>query len=263
MSEDTIVCTGRRIQNENGEGQLTFSRGTGTPTTSFPAQREINRDGEAPVDTITVVAVRIKKTKQSSDINRMESAARALITTIVRIMDALNRSEPLRQVVVKGRVFTVAQLIETLSNTEFEVTDETNFNNLGVGSARSGVDGGRNVDSINYDAILNNYHNPNFTGDPGLTALVLHELAHLSDAGVEFLGRSRIVFANDPTMAGVSSIYGTAYGNNLEHFANDVATAMADQIGLQLHGSRPGGYAAPAQSPEEVYETNNGQPYPG
>ncbi len=154
---------------------------------------------------------------------------------------------------------------DELLNTEFTVTDRTDFNNNGVGSADYGEGTGPNMDSINYQDIIgdgqdpNFYGNPNYVDDSGMSILILHEVAHMNQVGFNFWQLSFQVHRADDTVNG-SQFYDTQYGTNNEAFAEALAQQMANAINMNLHGATTGQHGSP-QEPTDIYAANNGQPY--
>lgn len=160
---------------------------------------------------------------------------------------------------------TVGEMLATLMNTQFTVTDRTNFNNNGVGAAQRGTDGGPNIDIINYEAIVGSsmgigYADASYPQNSGMYALVLHEVAHMTAAGSLFFDRSAQVARADPTVGG--QFYGTEYATNVEAFANSFMTQTSNAAGVNLFGIRPGTSTDPV-TPESIYQAHTGTPFTG
>lgn len=161
----------------------------------------------------------------------------------------------------------MGEILSILQNTEFTVTDRSNFQNTGVGAADRSSDGSAHKDTINYIAIIGDstrtgYADPIFTDNSGMHGLVLHELAHMTQAGDNFFNRSIEIWRADPTKVEGSSFYPTDYSRNVEAYANELMTQLSTVININLYGFRPG-TSAPPITPEAIYQAHTGQPYPG
>lgn len=255
MSE-TIVVVGRREKQPDGSFVIQFSVGTGVPGIRFVSPREVSPDDQS-LDPELEVAVKIEKTKVETDQARMEEAAKKLIKGIMTVLTKLQTSNPAAIITPLGYTVTVGDMIETLKNTIFTVSDVDHYRNKGVGTADRGENGQPNRDTINYLAIEGYAAWPN---DSGLHAIVLHEAGHMTVAGDAFFERSKQVQLQDPTVS--REFYETEYAPNLEAFANSIMSGIAAEVGLNLYGIQPG-TSEPPQTPEAIFEANNGHPFPG
>jgi hypothetical protein len=201
----------------------------------------------------------------------MEEAARRLIIAIVRTIEKLSAADFNRRIEVLGRATTVGEMLEALQATRFTVTDRNpdTFNNNGVGAAERRAD--FNIDTINYEAIVggstdSGYADARFPDDAGMSALVLHEIAHLTLAGFEFFTASNDIF-NDDHNKDALKFYNSEYARNLEAFSNAVMQQAANFANIPLHGVAPGssvGIPSSPIAPEEIYSAHNGgAPYSG
>lgn len=260
-----IIVTGRREQQSDGSIVLTFSVGTvSSPGVRFYAPQNVPTDGSSPEPTIEV-SVTTEKTDSNTDQSDLTEAAKRVIAAVLKILVALNAASPFSTVNVLGRTMTVSNFRDELVNTEFVITDATNFNNRGVGSADYGEGTAPNVDQINYQSIIgdgqssNYYGNSNYVDDAGMKILILHEIAHMNQIGFEFWELSRTVYQADSTVNQLD-FYDTQYASNNEAFAEMLAQQMASAININLHGATTGASGTP-QEPADIYAANNGQPY--
>lgn len=172
------------------------------------------------------------------------AAAKKLLTAISKLKNDLIGKENL-YVVVHGRTYSVASLIESLGNTQFIITDQSNFNNAGVGAATYNP-GGQNTDVINFQSILSGYGADSYQNQEGLTALLLHELAHLTALTDQFRQLSVNLWSSEPPARRGANFYTTEYATNLEALTNDVMLAIAAAASLDITTSVgpviPGGY---------------------
>lgn len=262
---ETIVVVGRRLREDDGSYRLVFSKETGAPGVRYYTSRQVDENGGVVGDPEIGIAVKIEKTKSETDQAKLEEAARKLVEAAINLITKLESSDPTALMVVLDRIVTVGEMLQTLLDTQFTITDATNFGNNGVGTARRGIGGSPNIDVINYEAIIGGssgigYGDPAYPDNSGINALVLHEVAHMTQAGYDFYIRSTEVARADPTDN--SDFYQTEYASNLEAFANELMTETSLEIGVDLHGVRPGTSAAPV-TPESIYQSHTGQPYPG
>lgn len=262
---DTIVVTGQRIQTSDGTPSILYSSSTsGEVGTSYQTTRQVDEQGGSGEQALTV-GVKIEKTKSETDQAKLTQAAQQLIKAIIEMTEALQLADPNGIITSVGRMMTVGEMLDTLMNTQFTVTDRTDFNNNGVGSAQRGTDGGPNIDIINYEAIVGGpggigYGDASYPENSGMYALVLHEAAHMTAAGAEFFKRSVEVARADATVGG--QFYGTEYATNLEAFANSFMTRTSNAAGVNLFGIRPGSSADPV-SPESIYQAHTGSAFTG
>jgi len=256
-----IVVVGRREQQPDGSYRLTYSTEAGVPGIRFVQPNVVSEHDESL--SVLEIAVKIEKTKSETDQAKLEDAARELVKAAMEIITALENSNSAAVITVLRRTTTVGEMLDTLKNTEFTVTDATVFNNNGVGSAQRGVNGAPNLDKINYEAIIgsstsNGYADEGFPQNSGMRALMLYEVAHMTGAGQAFFERSYFVAGHDQTVGG--QFYGTDYATNLEAFANEIMSQTAIASNVNLYGVRPGTAAAPV-SPEAIYQSHTGQPF--
>lgn len=92
-------------------------------------------------------------------------------------------------------------------------------------------------------------------------AFLLHELIHLSQAGLDFLTQSRQLWHGESSSNNNNNnFYGSPYGDNLEGWANDIMIAIANAADLDITGSAgtvlPGNYHG-GVSPQQLYDTRN------
>jgi len=260
---DTIVVVGRRLVENDGSYRIQFSTGLGTPGMRYYTSRQVDENGGVVGDPEIGVAVKIEKTKTATDQAKLELAAQKLIQSVIETITALELADPTNALTILGRTTTVGEMLQTLLDTQFTVTDVTEFNNTGVGSAARGING--NLDTINYEAIIgsatrNGYADPGFPENSGMHALVLHEIAHMTQAGFEFFNHSFDVFGQDATVSG-TGFHQTGYSTNVEAFANAIMTGISSQIGVDLHGVMPL-TSQPPVSPESIYQSHTGSPFP-
>ncbi|MEE4200620.1 hypothetical protein [Erythrobacter sp.] len=179
-------------------------------------------------------------------------------------MEKLDAANALQTVTILNRTISVATLRAELVGTAFTVTDRTNFNNRGVGSAEF-VPIGQNNDFINYGSIIGDGQGSDYYGDSsyvdnsGMHALVLHELGHMNQIAHDFWELRVDVQRLDPTSSG--DFYSSEYGANNEAFAEEMGQQMASLIGLNLYSASTGNHPTP-RDPKDIYRSNTGQPYP-
>lgn len=127
---------------------------------------------------------------------------------------------------------TAGEVLAILQKSTFLITD-LNYANGGFGKA----DGVKFIDEINYRIIdgmpevgLNDYADPNYQNGIGMFTLLLHELGHMTPAGVQFNSNSRGTFYSDPYRPPGSYEYSDYVFNN-EAFVNNFALNAGTAIG--------------------------------
>ncbi|UVO54205.1 hypothetical protein [Sphingomonas sp. SUN039] len=253
IPEDTIVCTGHY---DEGGDFLGFSTVSSSGVEGW-SPRNIPPDapGENPDLAISIeIVVRNPNNKQSA-----KQAAQRLITAISRIRAKLSEN-PNKFVIIKGTIFTTAQILTSLENTQWTVSDRppSEYKNEGVGSSNYDPNG-TNADEINFEGILG-YAHPNYPDDEGMSALVLHELAHLTEGGYNFFVQNYTKWQSEPA-AHRGDFYPSDYSRNVEAFANDLMHAMSAEISLDVEYPAgqlvtPGGYTGPVD-PQQIYNTHS------
>lgn len=237
---DIVVIAYRRSNSvllemaSSGIGAVTANQPRAGDSFGTPA------DAEQPVAGVNV------EVTNPANRDAVIAAAQRLAEAIVQTLGMLGSLDPNKVISVPdaGTSATVAQIIADINNTKFTVTDRTDFQNNGVGSAVRGAT--FNTETINFNAI----NGPNGTGygastynnNAGLVGIILHEMGHISLGG-DALYRSSIQYQRrDPTTKYISNFYNTVYAQNLEAFANDFMNAAAKAMNnFDLQGMLPGG----------------------
>jgi hypothetical protein len=162
---------------------------------------------------------------------RAEAAAKKLIEGLAQVLQKLEAADPDRTIRFAGRTYRVGDILVDLNNTDFKVTDRTDFQNNGVGASTRNIDGGFHSDVINMNAIFNYYGNPPYPNNSGLVSLILHELGHISMAGYLFFTLGYELWWAEP--ADKRGDYNnSAYFTNNEKLANDFITSASTELGL-------------------------------
>lgn len=184
--------------------------------------------------------------------DRAEAAAKKLIEAIAQALDKLEAADPNSTFTFAGRTYRVGDVLADLKNTNFTVTDRTNFNNNGFGQAERVRNGNPNTDVINMESIIgtDGYASPNWSENAGMMALILHELGHISSLGQLLFDSSYGFWTLESADKRGSDFYNTDYGKNLEAFANDFMNAAAAAINVNLYGALPGGRSGAETAPE-------------
>lgn len=236
-SNPDIVVVGTRTTDGDGNALWVFSHSSGAlPGIRDITPDEVSENGEAPPETLEIV-VTIDRT--TGDPAQMEAAAQALIKAIAKVVDLLKSADPSRVVAVLGVAISLGALLTALQNTNFIITDRTNFGNGGVGGAAINTAGGRNSDQINYIAIVGDathpayYNHPNFTNGEGMLALVLHEAFHLTEQGYQFFEASKAAWGNNATF------YSSPHAANLERFMNNLTMQALDALSVETRPEAP------------------------
>lgn len=221
--------------------------------TRFKSPREVDPNGgeaEAPADH---VAVRVN-VDDSSNRSRAEAAAKILVKAISREIARLGTANPATVIQIGDKNYTVGAILGDLLNTEFTVTDRTNFGNNGVGQALRGADGFPNTDLINMNAILDQYGASTWIDGEGMVLLVYHEMGHISAVGHEFFISNVDYYSREPDGIRAPDCYlpPTDYSINLEAFANDFKNALGTELGMAT-GPNPPDNTVGHRDPADIY----------
>lgn len=245
---EEIVVTGYRLSG----GGVTFSRsnsGDGMYETESELLPASEGETVGPPISIRVLIV------NPANRERAEAAAKKLIEAIAQALHKLEAADPNKTFTFAGHTYRVGDVLTDLRNTDFTVTDRTDFDNNGVGQAKRGELGLRNSELVNMESITGagGYASPNWPENAGMMALILHELGHISVSGDLLFYSSYGFWSREPADRRGANFYDTDYGRNLEAFANDFMNAAAAAIGVNLHGALPGGKSG-AELATEIYD---------
>lgn len=222
----------------------------------FNQPDELSKDGDGGGGTLSMPPIIVHVSVVDPDnLERAQQAAIRLTQVVARELQRLEGADLSATVTVLGRTYQLADVLIDLYNTEFTVTDRTDFDNNGVGASSRGMLGEPNTDIINMDAILDAYGSPNYPNDIGMTVLIFHEMAHISEIGTDFFNES-VQFYNSEPADKRGEFYakpnGSEYSQNIEAFANDFKNALHNIFGID-QGPNPGGFTN-AREPSEIYQ---------
>jgi hypothetical protein len=217
-------------------------------TSRYYSQREVDENPGADAPAV-VVKVTVQNPANSE---RAQQAATRLVVAVARELQRLSAADPNATIVILGRSYLVGEILFDLNNTEFTVTDRTDFQNNGVGQSSRGEFGELNTDMINMDAILDQYGAMPYTDDLGMTILIFHEMGHISQIGTDFFNLS-VSYYNDEPEATRGPFYPSDYSANNEAFASDFKNAVHAQLGIPA-GMNPGG--SNAIEPFDIFESH-------
>lgn len=198
-----------------------------------PISGNANDDGVA-------ASVNVDVPENSPHFAEALKAAQNLATNLARLGTLLNDLPVNQQIHWGNRTMTVGQAIGELSNTQFVISDQNTSGSGGVGSAVAGQGTNKNVDTLYYESFdgdddayvlqdgtttTADYASPNYLNGEGMMAIILHELAHLSDAGFDFNSSSLANFRRET--GSYNNFSNSEYWSNNEAFANDFANNLA------------------------------------
>jgi hypothetical protein len=155
---------------------------------------------------------------------------------------------------------TIAQIKDTINNTKW-IVDDVFQSNGGVGTAAYGPNHTGNEEHFNYWALSpdnpQSYAAPTYNGQ-GVVAMVLHETAHMTEAGWA-QDRANHTFYDRDTPH-YSSFNDSAYWKNNEDWAHDfeVSVAVASNIHVEQYERAVLGYYTEWHAPNEIYESHHG-----
>lgn len=215
----------------------------------FFSQREVDPNSTSQTSGV-VVKVQVAN---PANRERARQAAERLALVLVRELQRLEAADPNAMITVLGRVYLVGEVLFDLNNTDFIVTDQTDFQNNGVGASSRGQYGARNTDIINMDAILDGYGNPGHPNDIGMTVLVFHELAHMSQMGQDFFELSAHFHNSEPADKR-GPFYPSDYSKNNEAFANDFKNEIHSIFGIADGPNPPDNATVGAREPSDIYQ---------
>lgn len=233
MSTDIIV-TGKRYNSTDGSYtvQSNLTSYTGGGGNVYTGGGNTASNPSTPSEHTASVNVHVTN---SSHYGQAVDAATHIADALTLIEDLLDKSPANAQFYWDGIVYTPAQLRAEINNTQFIVDDQASYSNGGVGSAERGQNGNPNVDHLNYWAFTganaSGYAAPGYGGQ-GVAAMLLHEIGHMTEAGLnQSYENNRVYIADYGPSA--HAYNGSLYWQNNENFAHDLQAA-AQAMGLNV-----------------------------
>jgi hypothetical protein len=193
-----------------------------------------------------------------SQIPALVAASQDWLSAVATIDQAVRTADPeLTFQSAFGNV-TAADLGLEIVRTDYEIVEEKNFGNGGVGAARRGLNGARNHDQLGREGVAG--YGKAALANRGVVAQALHELGHLTEVGFKFYDRSLRKHREYARRRNYGlGFYSGPFAHNLECYANDMMLSFAAGLSLNLGNVIPGGQRLGegpqnARDPDELYD---------
>lgn len=232
MSEDIIVIG--RIKRDGGSDSAAYA----TLSYTGPVNADFGdrlQGGWEDTSEYASAAVRVH-VSDPANLAAATIAADNVARGLAELESKFDHLDPNTTINWDGQTMTAGKALDIINNTTWIVSDQSNYNNGGVGSA----DYVNHTDTLNYrafDGVIGpgeqgDYAHPNYQHDEGLIGILAHEVAHLSDAGQDWFSRSYSDYRQEH--GDYVGFENSDYYRNNEEFASDFAVAAGQAFGVDI-----------------------------